>query len=329
MIDPTDPLARTAGIGGSDVPAILGVSPWATPLDVWLEKTQHPSWRPKEQTEEMRWGNLLEPVMRLAYEQDTNRRVHSPGQRTYWARSDDPIHRYAHIDGLVEGEGIWEGKFPIRTYGNWKDGVPVYVQAQIQHYMDITGEPWADVSCLLPGADFKTFRVPSDPETQANIRAAVRAFWVDNVLARVPPAELPAKVEYPRHAGDLMIVADEEAESLVTRLALARVEGTMSEARQEKLKEQLRKKIGTAAGMQGNGWRIRWKANRDSEKTDWKLVAGVWRRQIEAAVDAFAGPGPEEALRVLTDEPTPDTVIRLYTTITPGARPFVFEEEKE
>jgi len=325
QIDPTNPDQRTAGIGGSDVSAILGVSPWATPTDVWLEKTRHPSWRRKEQTEEMRWGNLLEPVMRLAYEQDTNRRVHSPGERTYWGKETTLIPwRYAHIDGLVEGEGIWEGKFPIRTYGNWKDGVPVYVQAQVQWYMDITGEPWCDVSALLPGADFRTYRIDSDPETQANIRAAAERFWIENVRAGVPPAELPAKVEYPRHAGDLMIVADDAAEALVTRLALARVEGSMSEAKQEELKEQLRKMIGNAAGMQGQGWRIRWKANRDSEKTDWKLVAGVWRREIEAAIAA----GPEEAYNVLTDSPEPDTVIRLYTTITPGARPFVFEEEK-
>jgi hypothetical protein len=30
---------RTKTIGGSDVAAILGLSPWRSPLDVWREKT--------------------------------------------------------------------------------------------------------------------------------------------------------------------------------------------------------------------------------------------------------------------------------------------------
>ena len=30
---------RKRGIGGSDVAAIMGLSPWKSPLEVWLEKT--------------------------------------------------------------------------------------------------------------------------------------------------------------------------------------------------------------------------------------------------------------------------------------------------
>jgi predicted phage-related endonuclease len=31
--------ARRLGIGGSDIGALLGASPWSTPLDVWADKT--------------------------------------------------------------------------------------------------------------------------------------------------------------------------------------------------------------------------------------------------------------------------------------------------
>jgi len=30
---------RRQGIGGSDAAAILGMNPWKSPMDVWLEKT--------------------------------------------------------------------------------------------------------------------------------------------------------------------------------------------------------------------------------------------------------------------------------------------------
>jgi putative phage-type endonuclease len=318
-------IERPTGIGGSDVPAILGVSPWATPLDVWLEKTKHPGWRPKEESPEMRWGTLLEPVMRLAYEQDTGRRVFAPGDKTYWA---DDGYRYAHLDGLIEGEGIWEGKVPFNTFRNWVNGPPVYVLAQVQHYLDLVGEPWCDVSALLPGADFQTFRVPSDPEAQEFTRQAVHRFWTYNVAEKVPPATLPANVEFPRHAGDLTVIASEEDEELAQRLHEIRSGGKANTAAEEEVKEELKRRIGQAAGMTGQGWRIRWKANRDGEKTDWKLVAGVFRKmldQIKERAEGYQEDIGTDVLQVLTDSP-PDTIISLYTTKQPGARPFVFEE---
>lgn len=315
---------RTAGIGGSDIPAILGVSPYATPTDVWLEKTHHPSWQPKKVSPEMRFGTLLEPVLRAAYAEDRSTVVHATGEKTYWA--DDHI-RYAHLDGLIANEGIWEGKCPFQTYRNWTDGPPVYVHAQIQHYMDITGEPFCDVSALAAGLDpiFQTFRIPADPVAQEHIRTAALRFWNDHVLTGFPPAALPAALEFPTHIGDLMVTADGEAETLAMSLFEAKGNTAEAEADADALKEALKKKIGKAAGMVGDGWRIRWKKNADSSKTDWKLVAGIWRKQIEEALGAD---DPGEALRLLADSAPPDTIVSLYTTTQPGARPFVLEERK-
>ena len=31
--------ARKLGLGGSDMAAVLGLSPWRSPIDVWLDKT--------------------------------------------------------------------------------------------------------------------------------------------------------------------------------------------------------------------------------------------------------------------------------------------------
>lgn len=318
---------RSGGIGGSDVPAILGVSPYASPIDVWMEKVQHPAWRPKDVSPEMRFGTLLEPIMRSAYMEDTGRRVHAPGDKTYWA--DDRI-RYAHLDGLVESEGIWEGKAPFQTWRNWKDGPPVYVHAQIQHYMDITGEPWCDVSALAAGLDpiFQTYRVDSDPGTQANIRTAVLRFWHEYVETGQPPERLPANLEWPSNAGDLMVVASDEDEALVDRLARIKKQALPGlAAEEEELKEELKRRIGQAAGMTGSGWRIRWKKNRDSEVTDWKLVAGVYRQMLDVLL-AGTQPTTPEAEHVLTDGPDPATIIGLYTEVRPGARPFNLDIEE-
>lgn len=293
-----------------------------------MEKVRHPEWRPKPQTPEMRFGTLLEPIMRAAYSEDTGKKVGVPGEKTYWA--DDKI-RYAHIDGLVEGQGIWEGKAPFQTWRNWHAGPPVYVHAQVQHYLDITGEPWCDVSALAAGLDpiFQTWRIHSDPETQENVRVAVLRFWQVNVRGDIPPDRLPVQYEFPRNTSDLMLVADEGAEELVAKLFSARSNKDNEEEYEAELKEELQRKIGTAAGMLGNGWRIRYKANRDSEKVDWKLVAGVYRRMLEEALPhlndlVVTDMETAKALRLLTDTPL-DSIVSLYTETRPGQRPFVLE----
>ena len=56
--------ARKRGIGGSDAPAVLGVSPWRTPLDVYLDKTDQSD--PVETTEAMEWGSRLEDQIAAA-----------------------------------------------------------------------------------------------------------------------------------------------------------------------------------------------------------------------------------------------------------------------
>jgi putative phage-type endonuclease len=325
---------RAAGIGGSDVPAILGISPWATPLDVWLEKVHHPSWRPKAVTPEMRFGSMLEPVLRAAYSEDTGRQVFAPGGKTYFAK--DGI-RFAHLDGIVEGEGIWEGKAPFQTYRQWVDGPPAYVHAQVQHYLAISGEPWCDVSALAAGLDpiFQTHRIPADPETQANIESAVMRFWREHVEPVVPPAELPAILEWPRHKSDLMLVADDTAERMAAELLSWKEDAAAGEVDADAIKEELKRLIGGAAGMVGQGWRIRYKATKDRTATDWKLVAESFRRQLEevervinehAVTDAEAA--VEAALGVLTTAP-PAAIISLYTTLTPGTRPFVLERQED
>lgn len=317
---------RATGIGGSDVPAILGVSPYRTRLDVWLEKVRHPAWRPKPVSPEMEWGTRLEPVLRAAYEEETGRRVTSPGGKTYW--SDDGI-RYAHVDGLIVPDGLWEGKVPFQTWRNWADGPPVYVLAQVQHYLDIVDEPWCDVSALASGLDpiFRTWRVDSDPVAQADIREALKRFWFTNVGENIEPDPLPLAIRYPSHTSDLMLVADDDAEDTVAALFDLKARGATDDELEEEWKAQLREKIGTAAGMVGNGWRIRHKKNRDSEKVAWQQVAAVLRGQLEQV----ARLGPEEVQDLLAAQPDYDTVVSLYTTVTPGARPFVLEhwEPKE
>jgi putative phage-type endonuclease len=75
---------RRSGIGGSDIAAILGLSPYATPLDVFRSKVenyvQSDSWA-------FRRGRLLEPVVAQIYAEETGAMLREVGTLRHPDRS--------------------------------------------------------------------------------------------------------------------------------------------------------------------------------------------------------------------------------------------------
>lgn len=65
--------ARRAGIGGSDAAAILGASPWATPLSVWADKQGLTEDKPD--TIAMRFGRDAEEIVARWFAEDTGKTV--------------------------------------------------------------------------------------------------------------------------------------------------------------------------------------------------------------------------------------------------------------
>src|SRR3990167_9543260 len=63
---------RRQGIGASDAPAIPGLSPWKSPIQLYADKLGLAE-DGSEETEAMRWGRRLEGVIIAAYAEETNR----------------------------------------------------------------------------------------------------------------------------------------------------------------------------------------------------------------------------------------------------------------
>ncbi len=172
---------RRGGVGASDAPVIMGVSPWMDLETLWLEKTgRHPG-RPSSHA--MRRGQWLEPEARAHYVRTTGTRVEPvclehDGRR--WMR--------ASLDGLSEDGGVAvEIKCPsgadheIAIAG----GVPEKYVPQLQHLLAVSG---ARVCHYWSYRDEAGALVEILPDA-AYIRALVereRAFW-RHVLADCPP----------------------------------------------------------------------------------------------------------------------------------------------
>lgn len=175
--------ARRKGIGGSDVAAILGLSPWQSALDVYLDKIGEAEETPDNDA--MRWGRALEPVIGQAYTEATGI-AFAPGATVI-----DPQHPElrANLDGIA-ADRVIEIK-TARTGEGWgepgTDEIPVHYAAQVMHYLMLTGKALADVAVLIGGSDFRIYTLRSDDDTIAHLRERELAFWHEHVVPRIPP----------------------------------------------------------------------------------------------------------------------------------------------
>ena len=177
-----DPQQRRTGIGGSDVAGILGISPWATPLDVWRQKVLGDQ---ADESEPMRWGSLLEPIIR----REAELRIGESVTEGHLVVADD--WRFGNIDGLVGADAILECK-TARDSSEWgqegTDEIPDHYLTQVAWYLSVTARSLAHVAVLIGGSDFRLYRVGRDLRLEGAILERVERFWRDHVRTEVPPA---------------------------------------------------------------------------------------------------------------------------------------------
>lgn len=181
---------RRKGIGGSDVAAIMGLSPWRTPADVWFEKTGRAEPQDLSDRPHVQRGVELEGFVgekfRDAHKGFRVRRVNAVCQSIGrpWAQ--------ASLDYEVMQDDRW-GVLEIKTSRNdadWKDGIPAYYLTQVMHYLSVTGREFAWVAVQFDSDwlwEYREYRIERDEEDIAAINAAVDTFWHEFVEADVMP----------------------------------------------------------------------------------------------------------------------------------------------
>lgn len=209
---------RRRGIGGSDAAAVLGMSKWKSPLQVWMEKRGELVDQPD--SEPMLWGRALEPVIRQQYAERTGRVVRLP-EGILW----HPKHPFmlATVDGVTDDSRLLEIK-TARTAESWgepgTDEIPQAYLIQVQHYLSVTVLPVADVAVLIGGSDFRLYEVESDPELQELIIEGEAGFW-KMVEAGTPPEPTTLadiKTRFGRISTAGSVEADESCIEAINRL---------------------------------------------------------------------------------------------------------------
>lgn len=250
---------RRKGIGGSDVSAVLGVSDYRSRFDLWLEKTgRAPEVEP---TAAMRWGHLLEPVVRQAFTEDTGIDVDLVGTMV----DDDRPWMRVNVDGLTDDGGVFEAKTLSGWVSrDWGDGqVADHAEAQVQWGMEVLDLPHAWVACLIDGRDFRIRRVERDREFGAFIVDEAEKFWHDHVEGDVEPALVASDLEsvrrlFPSSIPDRLVDTDDPStvRQLLDALAGAKAEMKSAEAERDRLEAELTYRIGDAEGLVAAGYLV-------------------------------------------------------------------------
>lgn len=178
--------ARRARINGSEIAAVLGLSPHESPFSLWHRKAG--ALGQVETSDVMYWGTALEPVIRDEWNlRHPDLAVAKTGQ---WRH-----HRRAWQGGSPDGLGhgrLWEGK-TARFDDHWgepgTDEIPIQYRCQVLWYLDVFGFDCCDVSVLIAGSDYREYIVRHDPTEVEFMRLKAEEFLATIAAGHTPPLD--------------------------------------------------------------------------------------------------------------------------------------------
>lgn len=195
---------RALGIGGTDCAAILGVSQYSTPLEVYQQKVEGYK---KPTTPKMTLGSVLEPFVFT--------RINEILQKDFEQVEETFFHKkhnclLANVDAISKNEIL-----EIKTSSNLKmwGSIPSVVDMQVRHYLSVCEKEKATLCSVLGdektlrnlyamlsennqdawlifkkmGGIIKVFDIFRDEKIENEMNIACVDFWENNVLKKIPP----------------------------------------------------------------------------------------------------------------------------------------------
>ena len=267
--------ARKRGVGCSETLAALGKDPRCSRLELYKRKVGELPELDLSDDERIRFGHLLEPVIRDEFARRIGHKVIVP--RTTYFHPDAPL--LGHPDGWIPSlnaglEVKTADKFEADEFGDEaSDQVPVRYLVQCAGYMALTNADRWHLCVLIGGNDLRTYEIPRDPELEAAILAGAREFWSHVEQCRPPDPATPedVRLRWPKDLGTSAIATPEIAE-LCAELGLAKSDLKAAATREESLKADVCKFMQEAAQLvDADGTLLAtWRTAKASEKFDLK-----------------------------------------------------------
>jgi putative phage-type endonuclease len=297
---------RKNGIGSSDAAAAVGLNPYKSQLELWMEKTGRdanlPKPDPDDDSSPMFWGTLLEAFVATHYTKKTGKKI-----RRINAVLQHPEYSWmlANLDREVMGSSevqILECKTAGMNGAKlWKEGVPEYVQLQVMHQLAVTGKAAADVAVLVCGNEFRTYRIERDEAMIARLIELEAQFWQYVETDTAPPADgsdsadTALRALYPQDCGTVLNLSDDVGMGAIfTDLVSVRASISSQNALESKLKQTIQQRMGDASKAVFESGEVSWKRSKDGVVLD--------------------------TAKLISDQPD---LMQRYSTTKPGSRRFL------
>lgn len=211
---------RKLGIGGSDVAAIMGLNPWTTPMQVYIDKVSpdiivkdNPAIRAGIENEEKvlkkySENNGVEIISKVIVVEDG---VEIEKKLPTIKDKEFPF-LIANLDAMtVDKSRVVEAKTTSSFSKTFANGLPQSYLYQVAHYCMIAEVDFADIAVLsLEDNKYTEYTYFRDYNLEDKIRKACVNFWENHVVKRVPPLPMnedDVELLYPSSEPDSSIEA--------------------------------------------------------------------------------------------------------------------------
>jgi putative phage-type endonuclease len=259
---------RDKCLTGTEVPAILGLSPFLKPIDVWLDKKGLRTFTPNAA---MLAGKRFEHAILEETASRAGRPLTFADPYNLIRVPEFPLLG-ATLDARWQDTGCPVDAKNIRYRDeDWgEDGTgdfPLYYRLQLHIQMMATGTQSADLAVCFTGQDFYHYTIGRDREIDTLVMEESERWWKKHIDGDTPP--LPdgsesytsyLKSRFARST-DVLIEPDDNARRIAENLRETKVRIAAMEEIRETFEQQLKAIIGDAACIKGVA---SWKNNRPS-----------------------------------------------------------------
>ncbi len=286
--------ARRKVITATDVAAILGVHPYRSAHQVFLDKIgMEPE---KAETEPMWWGSKMEQAIGEKYAADYALELVPAGfvldesEPIFGATPDFYILGSPNeiLECKVAGEGASRNFGPSET-----DEVPDHYLCQVMWQLAVTGLKVGRLAVLLSSLTTRTYTIKRDSKLIEHMKHRARIFWYEYVQAENAPPLSGFKpdtdyinAKHPSEEPGAKVVADFEIDKLAHELKIAIDAENAAALKVDELKNQLKQFMGDASILETSSGAFTWKTPA-GERVSWKDLALFLKAEFGIPPDKF------------------------------------------
>ena len=284
----TTPFPRHQGLGGSDVAAALGLSPFKTQAALWAEKRRLPSAENTSDALHLRLGHHLEPFIANEVERQTGLQAHRfdqtffhPEHPMFFAHIDrfltKPGHPLLDAAGQLRSDTLLECKsahaFASNQWGEpGSDQMPAAYLLQVVWYLALTGCEQAVVAVLLGNQRVDRYEVQRDRALEAIVLTQARKFWDEHVVAGIAPRARvlsDLRLLYPDDDPCASLEANDALRETLNRYQSLQASIGAAQAQADALKLEIQQAMGKACTLIHQGKVLAtWKQPKPTQRVD-------------------------------------------------------------